>query len=225
MLKWTHKTQLSTFVPFGSIPSFLSNLEDKRQICCDESPPIKFGDIFLPMNPRLPLISSKSVGFSEDIVQVVGLGFGFWWCGEGLGWLFLFENQWAGLLVESRVFRREKKQLALSLTIPPCPKCFFLKHFAICFRDSEEFGLTGIAGSASWNMYLWYLQCMHDSSKILFGLAILSVSRWPSHLMGRTSWNHQLYREVENSWQSLHSSSKSWKSVTECHRFASCCLE
>ena len=40
---------------------------------------------------------------------------------------------------------------------------FFLKHFAICFRDWEEFGLTGIAGSASWNMYLWYLQCMHVS--------------------------------------------------------------
>ncbi len=79
--------------------------QETRQICCDESPELKFCDIFLPMNPRLPLLSSKSVGFSEDIVQVVGLGFGFW-C------LFLFENQWAGLWVEA----------GFSGEIPPCPR-------------------------------------------------------------------------------------------------------
>ena len=99
-----------------------------------------------------------------------------WW-----GWVLVFGGVvkgWAGLLVESRVFQREKKNLRWVLQfhgVQPSwwtsrPKCFFLffKHFAICWRDAEEFGSAGIAGSASWNMYLWYLTCnacvMHVST-------------------------------------------------------------
>ena len=162
MLKWTHKTQLSTFVPFGSIPSFLSKLEEKRQICCDESPPIKFGDIFLPMNPRLPLISSKSVGFSADIVQVVGGGVGVWflvvWWRVGLV-VFVWKPM-SRATGGKQGFPKEKKTTCIesynsavsNLVGEHLDLNVFFKHFAICFRDSEEFGSTGIAGSASWNM-------------------------------------------------------------------------
>ena len=83
MLKWTHKTELSTFVPLGQFLHFCQNLRRKDRYVAMSLHQSNSVTFFLP-NPRLPLISSKSVGFSEDIVQVVGLGFGFRWCGEGL---------------------------------------------------------------------------------------------------------------------------------------------